>query len=424
MSRKNKNQMPLSVNWTVQDDRELKVMLQDEIRQMTKDIRSASNPTRKRKLRDRRKKFRGVLQKVNRGDYGSEQFFLSEQNQGIYVNPNPPNSEAVSAYDDISFRYDEYFRKKRYYGFFLPFLLFLLSAVLVLLPFFGNILPSETLNTVGAESIHLGALFTYKVDETNDVYIKNDGNWPIGVWEEGKFLEQGEIYKNTAGAEPEYVSVYRDLGLRSVDITGLDLLKAFFRTELFVKNGENMKIDFIDNLPFMKGNSWYYVRFMLNKDLTTMKKSDGTYNWNAVGRILSTHIIVYGFILGLAAAVLSLVFALVSMFGYTSRRFHLLPLLTLIVNVFLFLLPALLRLDTMSFGASFGTFFLFTTEALNEDPSHTLMSGILPIIGIAVSAIVLILPKLFKNKAPRYQTYVPKGNKPRRKSYDKLTLDY
>lgn len=416
--------MPLSVNWTVQDDRELKIMLQDEIRQMTKDIRSASNPTRKRKLRDRRKKFRGVLQKVNRGDYGSEQFFLNEQNQGIYVNPNPSSSDAVSAYDDISFRYDEYFRKKRYYGFFLPFLLFLLSAVLVLLPFFGNILPSETLNTTGAESIHLGALFTYKVDETNDVYIKNDGNWPIGVWEEGKFLEQGEIYKNTAGAEPEYVSVYRDLGLRSVDITGLDLLKAFFRTELFVKNGENMKIDFIDNLPFMKGNSWYYVRFMLNKDLTTMKKADGTYNWNAVGRILSTHIIVYGFILGLAAAVLSLVFALVSMFGYTSRRLHLLPLLTLIVNVFLFLLPALLRLDTMSFGASFQTFFLFANEAFIEDPAHTLMSGILPIIGIAVSAIVLILPKLFKNKAPRYQTYVPKGNKPRRKSYDKLTLDY
>lgn len=424
MSKKKKSQMPLSVNWTVQDDRELKIMLQDEIRQMTKDIRSASNPTRKRKLRDRRKKFRGVLQKVNRGDYGSEQFFLNEQNQGIYVNPNPSSSDAVSAYDDISFRYDEYFRKKRYYGFFLPFLLFLLSAVLVLLPFFGNILPSETLNTTGAESIHLGALFTYKVDETNDVYIKNDGNWPIGVWEEGKFLEQGEIYKNTAGAEPEYVSVYRDLGLRSVDITGLDLLKAFFRTELFVKNGENMKIDFIDNLPFMKGNSWYYVRFMLNKDLTTMKKADGTYNWNAVGRILSTHIIVYGFILGLAAAVLSLVFALVSMFGYTSRRLHLLPLLTLIVNVFLFLLPALLRLDTMSFGASFQTFFLFANEAFIEDPAHTLMSGILPIIGIAVSAIVLILPKLFKNKAPRYQTYVPKGNKPRRKSYDKLTLDY
>ena len=82
--------------------------------------------------------------------------------------------------------------------------------------------------------------------------MPNDGNWSRAPTKPPTTTyPTGVEYKAPDGTVPEYVFLYADLKMVSIDITAVDMLKAVFRMPMFSRN----RVDFIENLDQMQGEA-------------------------------------------------------------------------------------------------------------------------------------------------------------------------
>ena len=170
----------------------------------------------------------------------------------------------VDAFTDVNFDYEGYFRKTRYYGKLVPLLSLILIVAVMGILLLGILLPAETIESVEfTTGLQVDSLITFKLGpESMDYIVPNDGNWPNGTWKattEQPQLPIGEVYKNSLGQEPTDVFLYEDLGMTSISVSHLDVLKAFFYTPLM----SSTRIDLIEDLPLVANKtSWFYDKYI------------------------------------------------------------------------------------------------------------------------------------------------------------------
>lgn len=407
-------------NWRAEDEITLRYAIDGQLQHLDEQILKANSPAKKSKLRDRKKELKAMRKKVDNGIYGSTSLYAQLNRMGIKVDAEKAGKGSVSRYDTMDFKFDEYFRKTRYYGGILPFLLILFIALMFLVLSLGSILPAtvdSALNPAPAEgeevsfSMHIDSLYMFKLSNTNDFLIKNDGKWPAGLWAEGKQLEEGVLYTDASGNAPATVRVYAELGMTAIKISVWDVANAFFRTAL-----SSYRIDPIEDLAVFDGADWFYAKYIMNKDdlLTFGKQADGTYNYNNLIYIIAVYGTIAAVVGLFVTAICGIVSSIVSMFTYTGRRLHFYAVFMIIFLAAALILPAFLGISAGTEPADcLNTYFLFNDSTFLSSETNASITVNLPLIIAFLPAVfVLILPKLFKNRASKLPTYVPKGNRP------------
>ena len=403
--------------WRAEDEVTLRYAIDGQLTHLNEQILRANSPGKKAKLRDRKKELLAMRKKVDNGLYGSTALYAKLERMGI--KPEATGKGSVSRYDTMDFKFDEYFRKTRYYGVMLPFLIIIFVVLMIFLLSLGSILPTSVdsaLNPVSSEeetvfSFHIDSLYMFKLSPQNDFLIKNDGKWPLGLWAEGKELEGGELYKDSTGNTPTTVRVYAELGMTAVKLSIWDVANAFFRTSAM----SSYRIDPIENLPVFDGADWYYAKYIMNQDefLSFGKQADGTYNTSNLIYIIAVYGTIIAIIGLLICAVCAIVSSIVSMFTFTGRRLHVYAIFSIIFLAIALILPAFLAISSgVEPKDCLSTYFTFNDATfLSEDGGPITVN--FPIIFAFIPAVLtLLMPKFFKNKASKLPTYVPKGNRP------------
>lgn len=413
--------------WNEEDDAALALMLRKKIRETGLAVRDAKSPYERERLKARRDHYKKMARKVQNGSYNGDILF-SEMQAAADLRAQESNKFAsystvggaktyLNSYEDMDFDYENYFRKRRYFGIFLPIIMFLLTAVFLTVFIIGAILPTETkINLYDSTGIKTDALFTFKVGEgTNDFRIKNDGNWPDGNWPvnadgEEERLEQGVPFVKN-GVTPEYVSVHADLGMTAINISAFDVIKAWFRTPMLAST----RLDFLENNANFQGPSWYYSKFFDSNDgLQIERNADGQYDIISILRYLGGYAGILCLVAAFLLGIIALITNIIRLFTYTSRKVHLVNILAFIFALLAVVMPALLLLESTDFGAAFQEFFVFDEAAFFDESGYRLMMNPIALIPAAVMLVNMLLPLMFKNKLKKRPTYVPKGNKARR----------
>jgi len=413
--------------WNEEDDAALALMLRKKIKETGLAVRAAKSPYERERLKARRDQYKKMARKVQNGSYNGDILFsemraaadLQAQENMKLANFSTVGGARsyLNSYEDMDFDYENYFRKRRYFGITLPIIMFLLTAVFLAVFILGAVLPQDIkLDLYDSSGLKVDALFTFKLGEgTNDFRIKNDGNWPDGNWivdEDGieERLTPGEPYVKD-GVQPEYVSVYADLGMTAINITAFDVIKAWFRTPMLAST----RIDFLEDNANFQGPSWYYAKFFdSNGGLQIEKNADGQYDIISVLRYLGGYAgilcLVAAFILGIIALITNII----RLFTYTSRKVHLVNVLAFIFALLAAVMPALLLLESTDFAGPLQQFFVFDEATFFDEPDYKFMLNPVALLPAAVMLLNMFLPLIFKNRLKKRPTFVPKGNKARK----------
>ncbi len=415
-------------------------MRQEEMRtKLEKELEKGKKEKKISKEEKRREKFQKKQAKIEKRDAKFEKKYEKKDKKAVDEEVAPKAKSAkvaryVDAFSEVNFDYQGYFRKTRYYGVMLPFVSLILIVVIMGVFLSGVFIPNKQLESIQlTTSLQMGNILTFKLGaDAQDYLVPNDGNWPTGTWEatrEKPQLPIGKLYVKESYDEgsmtlvtPDEVYLYEDLGMTSVTVTTLDVLKAFFYTPLMAET----RIAAIEDFPLVKDKvCWYYIKFMRDKDrlesITIQRQSDGTYDASTIVRWLAT----YGTIFCLMAAILFLVICLIQIiirfFTYTSRKLHLTTFLAFFFSLLTVMLPALLMVDGISFTDLPETFeilkeaytnYLVLNSRMFIQSVGTVNVGLFPLISLGLMLILLVLPLFFKNRLRLKPSYVPKGNKP------------
>lgn len=431
------NAKMFTATWSEKDEALLIDLLNRKINELRFDIRDAESPYIKARLRAKRKEYKAMLAKVITGDYNSSvlasELATAKLSLGAAVRKKSKGlGKYADSYQDVDFDFKSFFGKTRYYGMGLPFFMFFLLAVLAIFMLISFILPTSTINTIETSMSSSVKLSTTSIayirlgEGVNDFRVPNNGDWPKGTFlTENDKLEQGDIYKDANDVVPDYVYLYADLKMTSIDITAVDMLKSVFRMPMFGKN----RVDFIENLDKMQGRSWYYIRFMNEENrLSTMelpKNSRGNLDFAAMFSkenlpILVSYVCTYGAVVCLWITVLlsliELIICLARIFTFTSRRLHIIPILMLLFGLLAMLMPAFAEISTLdgaTISSTFSNYFTIYWDNFimyNDIPIiiNLLYLGVLA----AVPVILILLPLIMHNRKYKPVTFVPKGNRP------------
>ncbi|HOK82124.1 MAG TPA: hypothetical protein PLS05_04225 [Clostridia bacterium] len=417
-----------SATWTEKDEALLIDLLNRKINEIKFDIREAESPYIKARLRAKRKEYKAILAKVITGDYNSN-VIAAELASAKLALASERNKQVKSLgkyadrYSEVDFDFKTFFGKTRYYGAGLPFFMVLILAVMACFMLISFILPAATINSI-EDSISSDI----KLSVTSIAYIRlgpgeqdfrvpNDGNWPKGTYQTpNDYLPNGVEYKAPDGTVPEYVFLYADLKMVSIDITAVDMLKAVFRMPMFSRN----RVDFIENLDQMQGRSWYYIRFMnaenrLNS-MEIVKDASGKYDWTAIVRYIATNGAVVCLWVTVILCLAELILCVFRMFTYTSRRLHVIPILILLFGLLTMIMPAFAEVEALNgdgiLSALTGYFTPYFDEFLAESSLQIIINLLYLIVLVAVPILLIILPLVMHNRQPKPITFVPKGNRP------------
>lgn len=423
--------------WNEKDDAALAELLRKKIREVDLAIKEAPSPFMRSKLRAKKAHYKSMSAKVANGTYNGDIIFSEMQAAAAlrtqdalryqrYSNPAEAR-KYVNSYEDMDLDYESYFRKTRYFGKFLPILTAFLTLVMLAFFVIGAFVPAATKQSLNTDQgIKVDTLFYFKLGpDALDFRVKNDGKWPDGDWRyvegEEQVLAQGVPYVAPGETEPEeYVYLYSDLGMRTVNISSFDIIKAWFRTKMLSK----VRLDFLEDSPYFQGSSWFYAKYMASAeaDIPNLRNEDGSFNWS----IIIKYIAGYGTILSLIAAfllgIVCLIINIARIFSYTTRRFHVLNFLLLFLSILIIILPALMSMEGTDAIGAFTKYFSFDHVAFLEDPAKTLILNMFAFIPAGIAIIMLILPKLFKNRLKRRPSFVPKGNRPRQIKSQEQTM--
>lgn len=417
--------------WSEADDAALCILLKKKIKDTGVAIRESETPYERAKLKARRNQYKSMLIKVEEGGYNGDIIFSELKaatalrgEQAARMNEYSTVAGAkkyINSYTDVDFDYESAFRKKRYYGVFLPIVLLLLSIIYVGIFIMGAFLPylpesiSETAADVG---IPLDSLFVYRIGEgTLDIAITNDGKWPTGTFK-GNAPTQGQPYEDAYGNIPNTVKLNGDLGMITINISPFDIVKAWFHTPMLAKT----RIDFLEDLPFFQGTTYYYLCFLAGSKaeaLEIKKDEDGNYDNSVIIRYLGT----YGTILFLIATfvlgVVNIIINICRLFSYTSRKIHIVSTICFILSALCMISPALAMIEGTDIGGALSSYFMNLTNSsgFTTSTETTVGVGILFFVPVAITLLMMILPLVFRNRLKKRPTYVPKGNRPRN-AYD------
>lgn len=417
-----------SATWTEKDEALLIDLLNRKINEIKFDIREAESPYIKARLRAKRKEYKAILAKVITGDYNSN-VIAAELASAKLALASERNKQVKSLgkyadrYSEVDFDFKTFFGKTRYYGAGLPFFMVLILAFMACFMLISFILPAATINSI-EDSISSDI----KLSVTSIAYIRlgpgeqdfrvpNDGNWPKGTYQTpNDYLPNGVEYKAPDGTVPEYVFLYADLKMVSIDITAVDMLKAVFRMPMFSRN----RVDFIENLDQMQGRSWYYIRFMnaenrLNS-MEIVKDASGKYDWTAIVRYIATNGAVVCLWVTVILCLAELILCVFRMFTYTSRRLHVIPILILLFGLLTMIMPAFAEVEALNgdgiLSALTGYFTPYFDDFLAESSLQIIINLLYLIVLVAGPILLIILPLVMHNRQPKPITFVPKGNRP------------
>lgn len=423
-----------SLQWDERDDAQLAILLKRKIKDTSIAIRESTTPYERTRLKSQRAHYKNMLRKVEAGNYNGDIVFndlrasaalRQEESFASGLHSTMAGGKAyTNTYGAMDFDYESAFRKKRYYGASLPIIMTLLTLVLIAVFIIGMLIPSvisaETSDSIASSTgINLNALIVYHLDENNDVGVKADENgkwwWPKGRYEYDEPV-QGEPWTDYDGVvhdeDGEVLYLYADLDCTEIYIDTADIVKAWFKTPML----ESTRLDFLEDLSVFQGTSYYYRLFLegSKRDELIIKKNDeGGYNFGTI----YNHIGVYGTIIFLIVlvilSVVLLIQNIVRIFTYTSRRINVITLLTFLTSLFLAILPAFAVCEGTDIATSFSNYFMNLTQPNNFLASEATTLGItlLALFPAAISLVLLILPKLFRNSHKTLPKRIPKGNK-------------
>ncbi len=414
-----------TASWTERDEAVLVELLKRKIKELKYDMRECDSPYARAKLRSKREEYKTLLDKVERSDYDPNILAAELKTHSQYNAVERSKKEKklgryADAYSDVNFDFESYFNRTRYFGAGAPIisivLILALLAVMLLSVFMsiGDISNIESNLQFGDMNMSLTSIGYIKLGPGEmDFQVENDGNWPEGTWGyEEQALKQGELYYDSNYDNPPQVYLYQDLGMTSINITTLDVIKALFRTPMLSED----RIDIIENQNSMQGVSWYYIRFMRNasEDIAIEKGEDGNYD----GVKIIKHIATYGTIIFLVAMILlclvEIVLNIGRLFSYTSRRLHVIPLLILIFGILTLICPAFLDLTSIEDGAigdAFNNYFVMSWEDFLQTDGGNVAFNLFFAILLVIPLVVTLLPLFFRNRVAKTVAYVPKGNK-------------
>lgn len=413
--------------WNEQDDAALLELLRKKVKEVNLAIKQAPSPFMRSKLKAKRAHYKNMANKVANGTYNGDIIFSEMQaaaalrtqdilKQERYANPREAK-KYINSYEDMDFDYERYFRKTRYYGKFLPIVMTIISIVLLAYFVIGAFLPTNIKSTLNEYGMKPDTIFTFKLGPNEqDIRMKNEGDWPDGDWKvvggEEQRLTSGTPYADPeTGAMPEYVDLYADLGMRTVNVSSFDIIKAWFRTKML----KNIRLDFLEDNRHFQGPSWFYVKYMdkAETDIVDLRNSDGSFNIPVLAKYLAGYGIILLLIVSFLLALTCVILNIGRIFSYTTRRFHILHILLLVFSLLIVTLPAILAMEGTGFMAAVKNYFIFDTGTFRSTESSTMAISMFAFLPAAVSLILLILPKLFKNRLKKRPTYVPRGNRPR-----------
>lgn len=429
-----------SQQWNERDDAQLAILLKRKVKDTTIAIRESTTPYERSRLKAQRTHYKEMLHKVEAGSYNGDIIFSElrafaalqqEDALSAGLHSSMAGGKAyTNAYGNVDFDYEAAFRKKRYYGASLPIIMTILTivmiAVFILSALIPSVIPAATADQIKATTrINLNALIVYRLGETEgdvfDIGIKADDNgywwWPKGNYEyyeptlgEPWTEEDGTTHDN----DGEVVWLYEDLGCTEIYIDAIDIIKAWFKTPMLAST----RLDFIEDLSVFKGTSYYYKLFLegtKSDELIIKRNEEGSYDFGTV----YNHIGVYGTIMFLLVTIILIVVMLIQnivrIFTYTSRKINVVTLLVFLFSLFLVAAPAFAVCEGTDIATSFTNYFMNLTTPNLFLESYVTSVGItaLFIIPTAISLVLLILPKLFKNKHRALPKRIPKGNKVR-----------
>ncbi len=412
--------------WSEADDAALCILLKKKIKETNVSIRESETPYERARLKARRNQYKSMLRKVEEGGYNGDIIFseLRAANalrgeQVARMNEYDTVAGAKkynNAYTDVDFDYESAFRKKRYYGVALPILLLLFSIIFVGIFIMGPFLP-DIINDIAVENgISLKSFFAYRIGTgTLDIAIPNDGKWPDGTFKDGVIPpKQGEPYEDQYTNIPDTVKLSGDLGMTSIYITPYDIVKAWFRTPML----EKTRIDFLEDSPYFQGSSYYYLCFLSGakaEALEIKKNEDGNYDFSVIIRYIGTYGAIYFIIVTFLLGVVNIIVNICRIFSYTSRKIHILSLLCFLFSALSMIAPALAMIEGTDIGAAFSAYFSLLTNSAGffESTETTVGVQLLYFVPAAISLLMMLLPRLFRNRLKKRPTYVPKGNKSR-----------
>lgn len=425
-----------SRSWTEQDDAALGVLLKRKIRDTTIALRECESPYERSRLKQQKERYRSMLRKVENGSYNGDIIYhelraaaaLSQEAAvaGSVGSTIRGGKKYSNAYGNVDFDYEAAFRKKRYYGAFLPILMTVLSLIMIVAFIAGPLIPSVVpMNTESLDNvINLNALFVYKLGEidgqTIDVGVTANDNdewiWPEANYGEIK-PEQGSPYTDAKGnvhdGEGEVVYLYKDLGCTEVYIDAVDVVKAWFRTKML----EKTRLDFIEDLEIFQGRSIYYEMFLAGEKaeaLIIQPMEDGSYDF----AVIFNHIGVYGTIIFLLLTFILMIVIfiqnIIRIFTYTSRRIHVTTILCFISSLLTAICPALAICEGTDIGGAIASYLMKFTNAAGFAESTALVGmSLVILIPVVISFVLMILPFFFKNRIKNLPSRIPKGNKVR-----------
>lgn len=409
-----------SKRWNERDDAALSLLLKKKIREMDISLRESETPYERSRLKETKMHYKEMLKKVESGTYNGDIIFSEmqaaaalrgEQSEKMKAYRNSKNGRAyVNSYMDMDFDYESAFRKTRYYGFALPFFMFILVAAFLCVFIMGAFMPATLKTTASEYGLNINAIFTYKLSTDFDIEINNTGKWPSGTYA-GAVPVADKLYEDIQGNAPDKVKLFRDLKMTSIDISAFDIIRAWFKTPML----EKTRIDFLENNSNFEGTSFYYLCFLSDgksDDLVIKKDVNGNYDFSIIIR----HIGIYGTIMFMIIAfllgVVNLISILFRLFTYTTRKSHGLDVLCLIFSILAFISPALASIEGTEIVPAFTNYFLSITNAAGflASADATVGIGILNLVPMGCCLLLLILPKLFRNRLKKRVTSIPRGN--------------
>ena len=425
-------------SWSEKDDAALCVLLKRKIRDTSIAIRESTTPYERARLKQQKAQYVSMLHKVEKGAYNGD-IIYHELRAAAALSQEAALASGVNAtmrggkkyansYGNVDFDYESAFRKKRYYGFFLPLLMTLLTIVMIASTLLGalipSVIPAEPFSSI-ENVLNFNSMFVYRLGNYEggnfDIGVKADENgkwwWPEGNYDKTKItLVQGEPWTDRKGKvhddEGEVIYLHDDLGFTEIYIDSADIIKAWFGTKML----EKTRLDFIEDLPIFQGESYYYALYLAGTkadELIIAPDEEGNYDFG----VIYNHLGVYGTIIFLLLTIILMIILLIQnvvrLFTYTSRRIHVTTLLCFLSSLLTFICPVLASCEGTDIGSAFSNYMLRFTNAVAFTESTVTSIGmtLLPLIPVIVSFIMLILPLFFKNRIKNMPSRIPRGNK-------------
>ncbi len=397
--------------WQNRDEALLIYALEDKIHALDQEIAECESPNAKSRLKDKKKAYRNMIDKVYAGNYGSTELYKQLKKVGI----KPKASKGrESSYDQMDFRFDEYFRKTRYYGISLPLINVVLIVIVAVVLMLGMILPSYTVDEISASTggLNIVSLYSFKLGpDALDYAVINDGDFPQGSFAEGYERLYEPYVPDGSSITPGTVRLYDELGMLTMDVTLADIIKGVAQ----VKPLSAYDLSFVKDNETISGADAFYARFIFEKNeyLEIKKNADGEYDKENVLYSLAVYSTLYSYIGILICLACGLVTSVVSLFTYTGRRLHIYAIMLIIFSLIAMLMPAFLAIPYgLESDYCLSNYFSMTLDAFLGNEYAVVCVNIPVMLTLAVGVVLLVLPKIFRNRAQKLPSFVPAGNRP------------